>query len=195
MFNNITDLLKNHDFGQVDAEGIIFKKLTDGQMHFMEILKTTKIQIEFDLFQDLSDYDLDENVVAIHGIQFSDRCFNPVISIPNFTTNEDRAIIFRHPKCIIEPMVMYVEAFVKPWPGDVISREQDPVIEPTYDACLEDWVLKDFRKTTDDKGKVRTNELFKDEPSIIKTVQQKRTALLGLNQVQPAYYPEGRIEF
>jgi len=181
MFDNVTDIIRNHGFEVESALGLIWKKFTDAQAHFVEDLDVSRVKYHLPLAPGQTDYEIDPWILKITHIEFSRIDFNPIIQLPDNTIDDHRSIIIHEPEqpdsglTIAQGDVMIIEAFIACVDGTVIDEANDPIIPARFDRHLEDYVLADYAT---DKLRVKNKDKVDEE------VKKKVDQMYSLNRIK-----------
>ena|SRR3990167_7374465 len=202
LLNDVRDLLNDQERVKVKSDGLIYRRFTEGQMYFMETLKTSKIPWPVILFEDIDDYPLPANILEIVDWHFSRDELNPLFEMPRGAVSTVRALKITNPP-VETPLgtsettdtdnmkrdgdILTLDVFWKPNDDDEIDSENDPVLDRTFHKLLVDYALsfyRDFKYMRDDKEIRDINGSFSTKEEVFAAVRRKRDVMYNLNSIQ-----------
>lgn len=185
LFNDVVDLLKDYDSKIEQSEGLIFRRLTEGQECFITELKAVRVEYLLYLWPGQKEYIIDDWIMEITSdIKFNRQGFNPFISIPKGTIEEDRKIIIHDYTDIEDGDIMIISVYVTTL-DEVIDRYNSPIINKKLFPLLVDYVLSFYRKH---------NEEFKTREEVKAEAKKMVSRLKGINSAG-LYTPTGFMRF
>lgn len=184
LFDDVVAELKDYEKNIQQADGLIWRRLTEAQKKCMVDFRCKRITYNLYLWPGKREYTLDDWIMEIApNVKVNREAFVPQYTMPSGTISEDRKIIIHNYAEIEDGDILILTVYRMPI-DEVINRANKPLIPAIYHPHLVDYVLSFYRKH---------NEEFKTREEVEKEIKLTRNRMLGIDSTM--FYPSGFLKF
>lgn len=187
MVFEVRDTIGDLDKKKIRADKIIIKDLNRKMRMAMTVYNTSRVQREYDLVQNQSDYEIEDDVLQIVGCRFNEE-INTDIILPTLTNEDSRILKLTNSESFSAGQVMILDIFIKPTEENAMSSTKDPIIDPEYHDILVDLVTSDYGRQFNIEGMPNRELILKE----LEIVARRKNAI---NRVFTKQVETDRINF